>query len=318
MIDAESLSRISWSRLWDNLVNNQLEWNFIHDERNAWNIDYLSRWLWRQISKNVSIQKRFAQSRTNRMQWNRDEANEYTNQIVTFREKLLVLMHIIEDQLARASKILSVRHCNTTREQHRNIFVKNELMMFVIRTHKEYNMQSDVKIIHRYLSREIEIMLMYYLLLMLSFQQRLKLIVWKKKNVSTFLWSIDSQKRQFTFERMRKCLKEKSEIEMRVRLTIQSYREISIAISRRWVRKQNAFRRNENDEDENWNENDDDRIANEQVDHTFHVTRMIYAREIMKQNEVVKSKRDKYREFSKSWHEFLRFLSSIEDEQKFS
>ena len=89
-------------------------------------------------------------------------------------------------------------------------------------------------------------------------------------------------------------------------------------MNRRWVRKQNAFRRNENDEDENWNKNDDDRIANKQVDYTSHVTKMIYAREIMKQDEVVKSKRDKYREFSKSWHKFLRFLSNIEDEQKFS
>ena len=105
---------------------------------------------------------------------------------------------------------------------------------------------------------------------------------------------------------------------MRVRLTIQSYWEISIAMSRRWMRKQDAFRRDENDEDENWNKNNDDQIANEQADHTSHVTRMIYAQEIMKQDEVIKSKRDKYREFSKSWHEFLRFLSSIEDEQKFS
>ena len=84
------------------------------------------------------------------------------------------------------------------------------------------------------------------------------------------------------------------------------------------MRKQNTFRRDENDKDENWNENDDDRIANEQVDHIFHVTKMIYAREIIKQDEVVQSKRDKYREFSKSWHEFLRFLSIIEDEQKFN
>ena len=84
------------------------------------------------------------------------------------------------------------------------------------------------------------------------------------------------------------------------------------------MRKQNVFRRDENNENENWNENNDNRITNEQVDHTSHVTRMIYAREIMKQDEVVKNKRNKYREFSKSWHEFLRFLSSIEDKQKFS
>ena len=99
---------------------------------------------------------------------------------------------------------------------------------------------------------------------------------------------------------MRKCLKRKSEIEMKVRLTIQSYQEISIAMSRRWMRKQNTFRTNENDEDRDWNKNNNDRIANEQVDHTSHVTRIIYAREITKQDEVIQSKCNKYREFSKS------------------
>ena len=39
VVGAESLSRISWSRLRDNLVDNQRRWNFIHDERNAWGVD---------------------------------------------------------------------------------------------------------------------------------------------------------------------------------------------------------------------------------------------------------------------------------------
>lgn len=233
-------------------------------------------------------------------------------QIVEFREKLLILMHFIDDQSTRTFEILSVRHYNIIRKKHRNIFVENELIVFVIRDHKEYSMKKDVKMIHRYLSQEMKRLLMYYLLLILPFQQRLKLTIWKKKSISAFLWLVDSKRRQFTSKRMRKCMKGKTEMKMSVKLIIQMYREINIVMNRRWIRKQNAFRMNENDENDEWNENDSNQIANEQVEHTFHVTKMIYVRNIMKRNDEVISKRQRFREINESWHIFLRFQFVID------
>ena len=199
----------------------------------------------------MRMQKEFVRSQDDGLQWNRAGVERYMGQVVEFREKLLMLMHINGEQLARASKILSVRHCNTTRGEHRNVYIENELVVFVTREHKGYSMKGNVKMIHRYLLQKVETLLVYYLLLILSFQQRLKLAMWKKEEVSTFLWLVDSQERQFTFERMRKCMKREIEASMGVELIIQMYREISIAMSRRWVRKQNAFRMDEE------NENDD-------------------------------------------------------------
>ena len=94
-----------------------------------------------------------------------------------FREKLLILIHFTNNQSTRTSKILNICYCNTTRKKHRNIFVKNKLIVFVTRNYKKYNMKKNVKIIYRYLSREIKILLIYYLLLILLFQQRLKLTI---------------------------------------------------------------------------------------------------------------------------------------------
>ena len=93
------------------------------------------------------------------------------------------------------------------------------------------------------------------------------------------------------------------------------YREINIVISRRWIRKQNAFWMNENDEDDEWNKNDNNQIANEQVEHTFHVTKIIYVRNIMKRNNEMISKRQKFRKVSESWHTFLRFQFVIENKR---
>ena len=143
-------------------------------------------WLWRKLENNA-MQKNFVELHHNELQWQQQKIDNYMRQIVKFREKLLILMHFIDDQSTRTFEILNVRHCNIIRRKHRNIFVENELIVFVIRNHKEYNMKRNVKMIHRYLSQKMRKLLMYYLLLILSFQQRLKLTIWKKKNISTFL-----------------------------------------------------------------------------------------------------------------------------------
>ena len=289
------LPRIRWSKLRDNPADKQRRWNFIQDERNTWDIESPETWLWRRI-EDTPVQKEFVQLHNQEMQWQQKGIDNYMEQIVEFREKLLVLMHFTGGQPARAPEILSVRHCNTTRGEHRNIFVENGLVVFVTRGHKGYSMKGDVKVIHRYLPQEVGMLLVYYLLLVLPFQQRLELAVWKSKRISAVFWPADPQGRQFTSERMRKCIKRQTQIGMGVGLTIQMYREISIAMSRRWVRKQDAFRMDEDDEDGEWNEDDSNQIADEQAGHTSHVAGMIYARGIMERSGEVASKRERFRE----------------------
>lgn len=179
------------------------------------------------------MQKEFVRLHHNQLQWQHNGIDRHMNHVIEFREKMLVLMHFIGSQLARVSEILSGRYCNITRDEHRNIFVKDRIIVFVTRGHKGYSLKEDVKVIHRYLTQEVATLLVYYLLLVLSFQQRLELVIWNKAKVSPFLWSTDSQEREFTSERMRQCIKRDTQAGMGVELTIQIYREISIAMSRR-------------------------------------------------------------------------------------
>ncbi|TKA21627.1 hypothetical protein B0A49_14016, partial [Cryomyces minteri] len=74
-------------------------------------------------------------------------------------------------------------------------------------------------------------------------------------------------------------------------LTIQAYREVAIAISRRYMRGSTTFRMDEEDEDGDWNEDEGAAIADEQAGHTSHIAGMIYARGVMEQSGVVASKR---------------------------
>jgi hypothetical protein len=57
-------------------------------------------------------------------------------------------MHIIGRQLARGLEIISVRHSNTVKGRHHNIFIKDRMVVFATRYYKGYNVSSDVKIIY--------------------------------------------------------------------------------------------------------------------------------------------------------------------------
>jgi hypothetical protein len=57
-------------------------------------------------------------------------------------------MHITGGQPARGLEIISVRHSNTVKGGHRNIFIKDSIVVFATRYYKGYNVSGDVKIIH--------------------------------------------------------------------------------------------------------------------------------------------------------------------------
>jgi hypothetical protein len=57
-------------------------------------------------------------------------------------------MHITGRQPARGLEIISVQHSNMVKGGHRNIFIKDRMVVFATQYHKGYNVSGDVKIIH--------------------------------------------------------------------------------------------------------------------------------------------------------------------------
>ncbi|KAI0615940.1 hypothetical protein TUN199_12091, partial [Pyrenophora tritici-repentis] len=157
----------------------------------------------------------------------------YMDRVVEFREKLAVLMHMTGGQPARGPELLSVRHSNTVQGGHRNIFIEDGMVVFVTRYHKGYKVSGDVKIIHRYLPREVGELVVWYMWLVLPFQQRLEALVWEKEAVSSHMWPADPSGRKWTTDRLREALKRESRIAMGQEWTFAGYREMAIGISRR-------------------------------------------------------------------------------------
>ena len=130
-------------------------------------------WLFQRVGQDAAIRDRFVKRGT-RSGVNTHEVEWYMDRVVAFREKLIVLVHMAYGQPARWPEPGSVRHSNTAKGGHRNMFIENGMVAIATRYHKGYNVSGDVKIIHRYLPREVGELVVYYMWLVLPFQQRLE------------------------------------------------------------------------------------------------------------------------------------------------
>jgi len=294
---------IPWSALRDNPVNQEQGWNFIRDERNPWLVDG-SRWLQDRIQSYPEIQRGFIRS-GEQLRWNKPVIRAYMSRVVEFRQRLLALFHIIGGQPARGPEILSVRHSNSSKGQHRNIFVEDELVVFVTRYHKGYHVFGSVKIIHRYIPRAVSELFVYYQWLVKPFQDLIEAEIWDRSTISPFMWPADPGGKEWTSQRFSQGLKEASRCGIGASIGIQAWRDIAIGISRRYLRQEHVFRPNENDEEGIAEEAEE--IHDAQAAHTSHVAGQVYARGIMEMEGVVASRRQRFRTTSVAWHRFLGF-----------
>jgi len=234
---------IPWQSLRDNPTDERPGWNFLQDHRSRLPVDG-ETWLFDRVGQDAAIRDRFLKPGSE-SGINRTAVERYMSQVAEFREKLLVLVHIAGGQPGRGPEVLSIRHSNTAKGGHRNVFIEDGLVVFATRYHKGYALSGDIKIIHRYLPAEVGELLVWYLWLLLPFQQRVEAMVWKKDAVSAHVWPADVDGKKWTSERMRKAMKRESMVGLGQELTIQSYRDIAIGISRRFVRGATAFHRPE-------------------------------------------------------------------------
>lgn len=311
---AESVPSIPWESLRDNPTDERPGWNFLQDQRTHMPVDG-ERWLFEWVGQNARIRNQFMKPGT-RSGVDQQEVKRYMDRVVAFREKLIVLIHIAGGQPARGPEIMSIRHSNTRKGGHRNIFIEDGQVVFVTRYHKGYAVSGDVKIIHRYLPREVGELVVYYMWLVLPFQQRMEAMVWEKEAISSHMWPADPSGRKWTTDRLREALKRETSIGLSQALTIAAYREIAIGISRRFLRGSTAFQPEEGDENEAWNEeNMAGLVADLQAGHTAHVAGLIYARGIMEQAGAVADRRRQFRMSSTDWHRFLGFPPDVKDEE---
>jgi Fe-S cluster assembly iron-binding protein IscA len=223
--------------------------------------------------------------------------------MVAFCTQLLLLMHLTRSQFARVIELLFVRHRNTATGQQRNVYMKNEMMIFVTRYHKGYSRSGEIKLIYRYLLFFVGQLLVRYLWLIQPFVKRLEILYYAASHVFAFLWSHERWSRQWEAKRVREIMKRESLLTLRQKVNSQTYWHLTINISRRHFRTICYF------EDEK-----NDLVADEtslkivmiqQIAHSLSMIEITYARALQNQSEKRVFVRQRYCEVS-----LMRHLSS--------
>ena len=89
---------------------------------------------------------------------------DYIRAIRRFKERLFVLVHITRGTPARGTEIISIQYKNSVNGRGtRGVYINGGLVLFITSYHKGYSASKKVKIIHRYVLREVSEIVIYYL-----------------------------------------------------------------------------------------------------------------------------------------------------------
>jgi superfamily II DNA or RNA helicase len=321
---------IPWDRLFDNPTEGGAGWSFLQDRRTPWPVTG-GTWL----VDRLGVEPAMARAFTTQGAVSPTKLQKYFQQVARFKEKLAVAVHLTGGAPARAPELLSIQHVNTETNSRRNIFIEDGMVVFVTTYHKGFHASNDIKIIHRYLPREVGELVVWYLWLVLPFVRQLA-VTWRQltspsadprhirppreppAHRSPYLWGPDvGTGREWSSERLREVLKRESKTSIGAQhpLNIANYRDIAIGISRRFLRPSSAFPNNVQAEQEQERaalaaDDDPDEIGNiadEQAGHSPHVAGIMYGRESTELAGSTLTWRLRFRASSTDWHRFLGF-----------
>ena len=160
----------------DDILNSEIDFNFLRDPRNSDILALESNYLLKRIFDVSILRERFIISYSaidNNIEWNINRLREYFIKIRRFKERLLVLIHLTSGAPARGTELLTIRYRNSTIGGGRNLYLEDGLVSLVTSYHKGYTASSRLKLIHRYISKEVSIALIYYLWLVEPFSYSL-------------------------------------------------------------------------------------------------------------------------------------------------
>jgi superfamily II DNA helicase RecQ len=319
-----SIPLIPWDTLRDDPSSMVPGWNFTQDQRTQWPIERGEWWLWDRIQRQPVLREQLLRNhrQTGPQHFQKGSLREWLLYLRRFKEHLLILVHICGGQPPRASEILSLKHSNSTYSR-RNFFIEDSMVVYVTEYHKGYSISGSVKIIHRYLPREVGELIVYYIWLVLPFERQIIVDELQALALSPFMWSVTSDLRKDQFWQvndMTSFLQSASTKWMGSlgKLSVSSYRHCAIALSRRFCGEdgftEEVRDEEEQEEDETTWYSPQDNAQDLQAGHGTHVAGMIYARGLHEASGVIASLRARFRRESLRWHSrVLGFTPVIHD-----
>ena len=189
------LPALDLKALSDNAAELSEGWNFLQDRHNHFVVDG-ERWLWRRMFKEKVIERRFVKSDLEDargreyIQWNEKNVEYYFRTVRRHNEELLALADFGAGAQARATSLISSQTKNGREGRgHRGVFIENGTVVLVTGYDKGSSMSQKVKIIHRYVPREVGELFIYTIWLLNPWVQQLQAMVRGQTEFSSFIWS---------------------------------------------------------------------------------------------------------------------------------
>lgn len=344
MTEEEGIGRlpsIPWSKLEDDNSNEVVGYSFLTDERNNEWTAAGDKYIFKQMIYGPDINEWIGAHQDCQQPFQESRVAAYGRLVDQFREKMLIMMHMISGQPARATEILTLRYKNTANGGARNIFASHGQMCFVTAYHKNFRQSNEIKIIHRFMPAEVGELLVWYLWLVLPFWQTVQGTVKQATATSAFIWASEMttgkqqqqrekrdyeaadgegndeptakeqtmfKERKWTSDRVRRIIAAHSEHLLGQRIITSSWRHIAIGIANRYMGSEGVM-----DDDDGGGEEDEDEIdtvnrpQDEQAGHTTRIGGAIYARELQQGLGGTALMREKFRDVSQRWHRFFGF-----------
>jgi superfamily II DNA helicase RecQ len=168
-----------------------------------------------------------------------EKVQRYCRRVQEFLDILFLLVHLTSGQPGRLTEVLSVQVANTLNNGPRNLFLFNDLMAVVPRYHKGYNYDKSLKVVYRFLPRQIGNLLAWYLWLIRPFYTQITAMQREGDRTphyfqarSPFLWSNKKGEQYLNAQRFGNMMRKYTSIHLGVEIGPGIMRHLIIAIGR--------------------------------------------------------------------------------------
>jgi hypothetical protein len=205
--DFTSAPAICWDTMEDDHSEDRVGYSFLRDDRNSWLAEgegWIVRRLLQRPGKRAEWLRPAGDSAFRAETRGASDASDdepgtlpyqaaavrsYEQQVERFREGALAMMHMLGGMPGRSTEVMGIRHSNTANGGVRNIMIDRGMVCFITSYHKNYRSSEQVKVIHRYVPREVGELLVWYLWLVLPFWQQVQGMARGANEPSAFLWA---------------------------------------------------------------------------------------------------------------------------------
>ena len=175
--------RVDWGWV-DDASKRDVGWTFLDDPRNRFPLTGRT-WLRQRVCREDRLRRQFLNSDES---FRPSRLEEYGRKIGSFLEKMGFFFLNVGGGCPRIPELLSVRFRNSANGGVRNITLDHGLVRYVTAYDKTYRTRGKMKIVHRYLPREVGELLVWYLWLVLPFWEDLQKVAYGRREFSPFLW----------------------------------------------------------------------------------------------------------------------------------